>query len=446
MKRLAVLLAVAILVSVLLVPAVWAQGITWTSGFQVQNLSASDASITIHYYNQDGTEAIPAVGDTVGAMGSKTYFPIHAADGFNGSVVIESGTPDLVAIANTLGNSPQYAASTESFAQGGTPFKLPLIMRNNGGYYTWFNVQNVGTAPASVSVQYIPGSSGTAYTSPSVTIQPNAAHTFDQHDMSEIGSTFVGSAVVTSDQPIVATVMQVGETYRNMMGYNGFAGGSMTVSMPLVMANNSGYYTGFQVQNVGTASGTVTVDYGTNIAGSFTPTSETVTLAPDASHTFLQAGGQWTGTYVGSATISATQDVVAIVNQVNLTGTALGTAYNGFDPAGATNKVSGPLIMANNSGYFTGFQVMNVGSSATSITCTYGPNSAGSFAPAAESGSINPGDSYNSIQSGGAWGSNTYVGSVVCEAGAGAKIVMIVNQINPSAAGDQFMTYGGFSF
>jgi len=446
MKKLALLLTAALLVSVLLVPAASAQGITWTSGFQVQNLSASDASITIHYYNQDGTEAIAAVGDTVPAMGSKTYFPIHAADGFNGSVVIESGTPDLVAIANTLGNSPQYAASTESFAQGGTPFKLPLIMRNNGGYYTWFNVQNVGTAPASVTVQYIPGSSGTAYTSPSVSIQPNAAHTFDQHDMTDLGSTFVGSAVVTSDQPIVATVMQVGETYKNMMGYNGFAGGSMTVSLPLVMANNSGYYTGFQVQNVGTGSATVTADFGTNIAGSFAPTSESVTLAPNASHTFLQAGGQWTQKYVGSATISATQDVVAIVNQVNMTPIALGTAYNGFDPAGATNKVSGPLIMANNSGYFTGFQVMNVGGSAASITCSYGANTAGSFAPPSESGTINPGDSYNSIQSGGAWGSNKYVGSVVCEAGAGAKIVMIVNQINPSAAGDQFMTYGGFNF
>jgi hypothetical protein len=386
------------------------------------------------------------VGDTVPGMGSKTYYPIHAADGFNGSVVIESGTPDLVAIANTLGNSPQYAASTESFAQGGTPFKLPLIMRNNAGYYTWFNVQNVGTTAASVTVQYIPGSAGTAYTSSAVTIQPNAAHTFDQHDMSDIGSTFVGSAVVTSSQPIVATVMQVGETYKNMMGYNGFAGGSMTVSLPLVMANNGGYYTGFQVQNVGTGSATVTVDYGTNIAGSFTPTSETTTLAPNASYTFLQAGGQWTEKYVGSATISATQDVVAIVNQVNLGATPLGTAYNGFDPAGATNKVSGPLIMANNSGYFTGFQVMNVGGSSASVTCTYGANTAGSFAPAAEMATISPGDSYNSIQSGGAWGSNKYVGSVVCEAGAGAKVVMIVNQINPTAAGDQFMTYGGFNF
>jgi hypothetical protein len=240
--------------------------------------------------------------------------------------------------------------------------------------------------------------------------------------------------------------MQVGETYKNMMGYNGFAGGSLNVSMPLVMANNSGYYTGFQVQNVGTGTATVNVQYGGNIAGPFAPSPESATLAPNQSQTFLQAGGQWTQKYVGSATISSTQDVVAIVNQVSQGAIALGTAYNGFDPASATNKVSGPLIMANNSGYFTGFQVMNVGVSSASVTCTYGPNTAGGFAPAPEMTTIGPGNSYNSIQSGGAWGSNKYVGSVVCEAAAGAKIVMIVNQINPTAAGDQFMTYGGFNF
>lgn len=447
MRKIGVILVVAILASLLLVPAASAQAITWTSGFQVQNLSSAAASITIHYFNQDGSEAIPGgVADSVPAMGSKTYYPIHAADGFNGSVVIESGTPDLVAIANTLGNSPQYAASTESFAAGATEFKLPLIMRGNAGYYTWFNVQNVGSASASVTVQYIPGSDGTAYTSPAVTIPQNAAYTFDQRDMTQLGTKFVGSAVVSSNQPVVATVMQVGETYKNMMGYNGFAGGAPSVSLPLVMANNSGYYTGFQVQNVGSGTANVTVQYGTNLAGSFAPSSETATLAPNQSATFLQTGGQWTDTYVGSATISANQDVVAIVNQVNLTGTALGTAYNGFDAAAATNQVSAPLIMANNSGYYTGFQVMNVGSGAASLNCTYGPNTAGSFAPPAETATINPGNSYNSIQSGGAWGSNKYVGSVVCAAGAGAKIVMIVNQINPAAGGDQFMTYGGFGF
>jgi hypothetical protein len=446
MKKFSILLVLVLLASLALIPGVAAQSITWTSGFQVQNLGATTANIVIKYYNQDGTQPIADVSDTVSGMGSKTYYPIHTADGFNGSVVVEGDQP-IVAIANTLGNNPQYAASTESFSAGATSVKLPLIMRNNAGYYTWFNVQNAGSGDASVSVQYVPGSAGSAHSEGPVTIKPGASHTFDQHDVSQLGATFVGSAVVTSNEPVVATVMQVGETYKNMMGYNGFTGGSTEVSMPLVMANNSGYYTGIQVQNVGAAPTTITIDYGQNLAGAFAPSDDTATLAANESKTFIQAGGQWTDKYIGSATITTTgEPVVAIVNQVKLTGVALGTAYDGFDPASATSKVSAPLIMANNSGYYTGIQVMNVGGAATNITVTYGPNLAGAFAPGTETATVAAGDSYNSIQNAGAWTGNKYVGSLTVEASGGGSIVMIVNQVWPAAPGDQFMTYNGFNY
>jgi hypothetical protein len=446
-KKLNVLVILVLMLSLVVIAPASAQSITWTSGFQVQNLESTAANIVIKYFNQDGTQPIADVVDTVPANGSKTYYPIHAADGFNGSVVVESDQP-IVAIANTLGNNPQYAASTEGISQGGNSVKLPLIMRGNAGYYTWFNVQNAGSTDASVSVSYVPGSAGNAHSEGPITIKPGASHTFDQHDVTQLGTTFVGSAVVTSDQPIVATVMQVGETYKNMMGYNGFTQGSTTVSLPLVMSNNNGYYTGFQVQNVGTSATTVTVSYGSNLAGSFAPVDETATLQPNESKTFFQNAGQFlTPRYIGSATITASEPIVAIVNQVKMTGVILGTAYNGFDPSTATSKVSAPLIMANNSGYYTGIQVMNVGSAATNITVTYGPNTAGSYAPPAETHTLQPGDSYNSIQNSGGWTGNKYIGSLTVEASPGtSQIVMIVNQVWPAAPGDQFMTYDGFSY
>lgn len=452
MKKLSILAIVAMLAMLVVLPAS-AQGITWTSGFQVQNLSSSAAAdILIYYYNQDGTLAIdPPPSDSIPAMSSKTYYPIHAAEPFNGSVVIESTEP-VVAIANTLGNEPQYLAATESFAMGAMEVNLPLIMKANSGYYTWFNVQNTSmTDAAQVTVEYIPGSDGTAYTAPAVTIQPGASATFNQRDLANIGAKFVGSAKVTSTQPVVATVMQVGETFMNMLGYNGFTAGSDTVSMPLIMANNNGYYTGFQVQNVGTAQTTITVDYGNNIAGTFDPVDEMATLDPGESATFLQNTGQFgpaAGQYVGSATITTdnNEPVVAIVNQVALGGTAVGTAYNGFNPGDATANVSAPLIMANNSGYYTGIQVQNVGAAAVDITVDYGPNIAGAFNPPDEMATIQPGDSYNSIQSSGGWTGNTYVGSLVVTAPAGSQIVMIVNEVLLGSGGDTFMTYNGFNY
>ena len=177
MKKLSILVIVALLSTLFVLPAS-AQSLTWTSGFQVQNLSPTTAaSIFIYYYNQDGTEAIPPVSDTIPAMSSKTYFPIHAADGFNGSVVVESTEP-VVAIANTIGTGAdnyKYWATTESFSAGATSLGLPLIMRANSGFSTWFNVQNAGSTDATVQVEYIPGSSGNAYNEPAVVIKPGKA-------------------------------------------------------------------------------------------------------------------------------------------------------------------------------------------------------------------------------------------------------------------------------
>ena len=444
MKRMRILMS-AILVVVFLLPTlVSAQGsgITWNSCFQVQNLENTEATINVMYYNQDGTVAAD-VPDTIPALGSKTYCPIDPVGTFNGSVVISSNT-QVVAIANLLASGALSAgAATNSFSAGATTMNLPLIMRGNDGFNTWFNVQNTGTSSTNVTVTYNPG--GTTETA---TIPAGAAATFDQEDNSALGSTFVGSAVVTSDsQAIVATVEQAGTgSIKTLLGYNGFASGSTTVVAPLVMANNAGFFTGIQVQNVGGLTANVTVTYGPNTAGAFTPSADgPVSIAAGASHTFLQSGGQWTGnTYVGSATITNAegQELVAIVNQLKIGGLSFGTAYEGFDPTSATSSVSAPLVMANNWDYSTGIQVQNVsGNDPCSVTVTYGPNTAGSFAPAAETVSIALGASATFSQLG--W-TEMYVGSATV-AGSGCSIVAIVNELNLSS-NDGFFTYNGFNY
>jgi len=452
MKKLILLLVLALL----LVPAVASaqSPITYNSGFQVQNLSGDTANILVAYYNEDGTEATGSPwSDTIAGNSSNTYYPIHPSGTFNGSVVVSSDQ-QVVAISNLLGDGVQYAASTNGFSAGADTVSLPLVMRNNSGYNTWFKVQNAGTGDATVTVSYypVPGQ-GNAATEGPVTISPGAAATFDQATNTDLGAKFVGSAVVTSDEPVVSSLMQVGSTFKNMMGYNGFLGGATQVELPLVMANNSGYYTGIQVQNAGTTSTTVTVEYAANTAGSWNPADDTATLDPGESATFLQSGGQWgTNTYVGAASVtsSPSEELVAIVNQVKLTGVALGTAYEGFDPASATPNISVPLIMGNNSGYYTGIQVQNVSGAPVDVDVSYGPNAVGTFSPAPDQMlDLQPGESWTVIQSSGQWGaygdvSKKYVGSATIT--ADGSIVAIVNEINPTAAGDQFMTYSGFNY
>jgi hypothetical protein len=463
------LLLVALIAVVLLVPTLaMAQtaspgGLAYTSGVQVVNLDAATATIGLTYYNQDGTTAT-AVGDTIAGNSSKTYFPIHAPVGFNGSLVVSSDKP-ITAIANTVTTDFKYGAATTSFSAGSTAVNLPLIMCNNSGFNTWFNIQNAGTSTASVTITYVPGTNGTG-DSESTSIAPGAAKTFNQAPGSstvncdDIGDPkFIGSATVTSNQPVVATVMQLNtSSFATLLGYNGFTGtGSTTVVAPLVMAQNSGFFSGIQIQNVGNSSTTVTVDYAPNqVPNGFEPANDTCSgVASGGSCTLLQSGGQWTMQYIGSATITASEELVATINQISLgnpNSGPYGTSYEGFDPSAATDSISTPLIMSNNSGYFTGIQVMNVGGGAcASVVIDYGPNSGGAFNPVNESFALASGESHSVLQTGSppanggsnTWGTNKYIGSAQISA-PGCTIVATVNEL-AIKKGDNFFTYIGFN-
>jgi hypothetical protein len=406
---------------------------TYTSGFQVQNLEAATANITVTFYNQDGTQAA-SVSDTVAASGSKTYFPLNQVnDGFNGSVVISSDK-QVAAIGNVLGDGGNAAASYSAATAGATTVQIPLLMKDNSGFNTWFNVQNTGALDASVNVAYSDG------TTASATIKPGAAHTFDQ--ATETHSVKVFSAEVTSDQPVAATVIE--ESSSIMFAYSGFTGGSTNPVLPLINANNAGYVTGVQIQNAGASSTDVTLTY-TGTDGS--SCTETQTIASKQSGTFaLQAfagvavpgmsttctGGQ---KLVGSAQVttnSASMPLVAIVNQL---GASNGEAYNAFDPASATAKVVMPLIMDRNGGYFTGFNVMNVGTTATTVSCTF------TGASYTVGGTLDPGKALNDLQANKI--ADGYVGSATCTAGSGGTILAVVNELGASSSLDQLLVYEG---
>jgi len=455
MKKTLSLLVVVMLLVAGLSSSASAQ-VTYTSGFQVQNLSAdSAATITVTYYPQSGTAV--DVNDTIAAGGSVTYASLHSEAGspFNGSVVVASDQP-IAAIANTLGNFPAYAAATGGFDSGATSVALPLVMCNNNGFDTWFNIQNAGSANASVTINYVPGSAGTA-DSETVTIEPGRALTFDQASGSAtascgaggLGDTFVGSASITSDQPVVATVMQInGSGFNVLMGYNGFTAGATDVRAPLIMQANSGFYTGIQVQNTGSAEASVTIAYADDTSGTGTVMADdTFTLAAGAAQTIIHSGSD---KYIGAATVTSDQPVVAIVNQV-LPGTvSFGTAYEGFAADAATNDVSVPLVMANNSGFYTGIQVQNVGASAVNVTIAFGANGISGGNNAADlTFALAPGASATYIQNGNDgtndWATiGQYVGSATIT--ADGPIVAIVNEANLSLGGDQFYTFDAFNY
>ena len=116
------------------------------------------------------------------------------------------------------------------------------------------------------------------FTSHPDTVGVNQAKTFDQS--AENHSQTVFAAKLTSDQPIVVTVMEVCPTM--LFGYNGFTTSVPNPVMPLVQANNYGYTSGVQIQNTGTQSTNVTVSYTPSAAG--TACTETKSIAAGATN------------------------------------------------------------------------------------------------------------------------------------------------------------------
>lgn len=421
-----------------------APSLNYTSCFQVQNLdSVNNATIVIEYYQQGSSTPVASPSDTVNAGSSNTYCPLSAvSSGFNGSVIINSDVP-VSAIANVSGsdggtpNFSTYNASYSGFSSGGTTVNLPLLFDNNYGFDTWFNVQNTGSTDASVTVNYSDGTS----VGP-VTIGAGQSHTFDQ--ASETHNQAVFAATITSTQPIVATVLEVGpSTAPLLFGYNGFTSGAPDIVMPLVQANNFGYGTGIQIQNTGSSATTVTVTYTPASAG--TACTETKSIAAGSSETFALSA--WDNndantdnncvngeTFVGSAQVTgntASMDLVGIVNQQNFS-TNKGASYSAFNPSSATNTVVMPLIMDRNYGYFTGFNVANVGTSTVTVNCTFSGSSV------TTSASLAPGEALNHVQLNAI--SDSYVGSATCST-TGGKLVAVVNQLLNSGSADTLLTY-----
>lgn len=438
---------VFIFVTVISTNTVQAQRFDYTSGFQVQNLSNTEASVTLNYYNaSDGLSATQAV-TTIPALGSSNFFPIHAPDGFSGSVVISSSQPlasitNLIAEDTVLGRTA--VASYIGFSNGGTSVFLPLLQSNNNSWYTWFTVQNTGGADADVTVTYSDGTTATFND-----IKPGASHSFDQ--FSETHTLNVLSASVTSDQPIVVTVLEESVNNKTVMAYNGLGSAEPNTLIPLVNINNGLYKTGIQLQNVGSSTSTITLTYYPSVAGTECTESHTIEAGKSATYAYLvfsgtpmESGASSTcianERFVGSAQVTSNTgnvNINAIVNQV-ANSIGYGSAYSSFVPGNLTSKVVFPLIMDRNNGWYTGINIMNAGNQSVTVNCVFTNTSY------TVSGTIDPGESITAVQNNNV--QSGYVGSGTCTAtGSGTNLISgVVNEVGTYGI-DRLMTYEGLN-
>lgn len=442
---------------------VYAQGfsVSWESSFQVQNLGTADASILMYYYDQegnlaamDGTYANPD-SDTVAVGASNSYYPIHAAANFNGSVVVSSSEP-IAVISNVVVKTASAGyGSYVGFQQGASSIFFPIVMKGNGNNTTTFNVQNTGSTEAAITITFTPESGKGYATIANIadTLAVGAAGTYNLGDLAEFAgaSKWVGSASVTVTDTANDSIAGVANTVNYANGaayqlatYNAFTGGSTEVLMPLVMESNSGYRTSLNCQNIDPAITTkITAVFTPESGGNAKANMVVENVGPNGVAVFLLAESGTTK-FVGSAT-AASDPAVPLVCIVNETGGARGqiSAYEGFNLTAATDEVVLPLIQSRNANWYTSINLATGDGASHTITCDFAPNS-GFTDPSNQSGT---GASVVLLQNDIYGTGQKFVGGATCSVdSAGAGLIAIVNQVNATAqVADTLTSYDGFN-
>lgn len=276
---------------------------------------------------------------------------------------------------------------------------LPNVVKTLGGptgWHTPFIVQNVGTESTSLSVAFYDFSSGAQVATRSATVQPGRSFVDSPRDEADLpdGSQF--SVVITATgAPVVAVVNehQGPGAGNEALSYSGISSGSTTVYLPLVAKMADGWLTTLIMQNVGTASTTVTASF-VSLDGMSTATI-TRSIDPGRSAFIdprVEAGLQDGVEY--SATLTATQNIAVVANNHHdLPGTTpvMGDSYNGL-AAGSSTTTYLPYLAKNTDGVGRTSRVIvqNAGTTAATPAITLYPFGGGASSTVS-AGSIAPG-------------------------------------------------------
>jgi hypothetical protein len=258
-----------------------------------------------------------------------------------------------------------------------------------GGWWEASQVMNVGDDVAHTVLTPILGLDVPAANAEAASydIAVGASHTFlpGMYGDLVMDDGFKGSAIVSSDQPIVA----IGQIANNVIGNIGVSGGrasamypgisqdavATTIAFPLVKNDYKGKSTTFYIQTV--EAGEVTATYSMNDgANEYTDSATTTeagqmaTFSPD--DVTAMPSGCDDATCLGAVTF--TSDVaMAGVYIENNTGESPGQillSTRGFTPGDFSTTVQIPGVKSMWRGRTTGIQIMNVGSAETDITFT----------------------------------------------------------------------------
>lgn len=346
---------------------------SFTTSITYQNVdTAATTSLQIHFYATPTTATPITINRPNLAAGAGTSVflgSLSEIDGnFRGSAIMTSdrllvATLVQVPQSDTVKNRPL----SNGFFSGASQALIATVLKNQFNTNSVFSVQNTDSELNTVTVRFYNTSAALIHTM-TADLAPGASTQVDAGQVSQLGASFNGAAVVTARRAgattdngnIVATSLELSTNGTAASAFEGVTGGAQTIYMASALCNAfGGYNSAYAIQNTDLSTATnVTVTYSNGA-------TETKNVGPGSKQSFIgcEASGMANG-FSGSATItSSATDVVAIGKVFGL---GVSSAFLG-DFTGAP-KLALPYVRWSQSQYETGARqrafiaIQNVGS------------------------------------------------------------------------------------
>jgi hypothetical protein len=227
-------------------------------------------------------------------------------------------------------------------------------------------VQNMENMTANLHIQYY-RDNGTIGKEFDDVLPPNGARTYHANSYPELGASFLGSMVVSSDRQIVAVVVNAGGTSHDI--YEGSSAGAVEQFLPSVHWR-SAQYTLTGIQNTD-PSVTATVAF-TYYAQDGSPlNSFTMPVAPNSAihrdgRTDMAGNTSGVGSFKATSLTGQNIALAAIETLGDET-----TSYRGFAPNQGATTVYLPSIHRNPAGQFSHILVQNMTNQSNHVQITY---------------------------------------------------------------------------
>ncbi len=236
-----------------------------------------------------------------------------------------------------------------------------------GPFSSSLQVQNLGDAEATVTVQYIDKGGAVAHTTNHAIAPGDVLSIYVPNEASLVSGEY--SVVVSSNQP-VAAVTNFSDADSGA-AYSGANAGSTSWGFPAAYNNYYGYYTEIYAQNVATTAQAITLEvYAPGSATAvYTDTKSGVPSAASVNWS-LQGVPQLQANVSYSVVVKADAEIVAIGNTYGSGGTAAQLySYNGFAAGAKTFYV--PALYKAYYGWNAALSIQNMGAAEATVNVAY---------------------------------------------------------------------------